>query len=90
MKHRLLGTEHDPVLARPQGQPFGWPAASLTPTPGVGPKQRAEAQLHESSKTRSLRFEGIATGGCYAGALRRPSFTAFAGDMTLDCTLARA
>ena len=70
MKHRLPRTENAPVLAGVKATPFGWPAASLDPTPGVGPKQRAEPRCTNPAKPGLYAASGlpvrprVRAGGC--------------------------
>jgi hypothetical protein len=61
MTRQLPRTECDPVLAGIKAKPFGWPAASLDPGSGRSPNAASGSRLHEPSKIRSLRFQGIAS-----------------------------
>ena len=84
MNDRIPRTQRDRVLLDVKAKPSGGLRPALTPTAGAVPKQRAAARCAESSKIRSLRFQGIA--GFDAGSewfrFRAASPAAGAGDVT--------
>jgi len=54
-------TERDRVLVDVKAKALGWPTASLDPDSGRGPRARSGTPApRESTKFRSLRFQGIA------------------------------
>ena len=69
MTRQLPRTECDPVLAGVKAKPFGWPTASLDPHCGRGRNAASGSPLHESSKIRSPRFQGIARTASSAGVV---------------------
>jgi len=63
MNDQLPRTESDLVLADVKAQPSGWPPASLDPAaPGELPRQQAgDRPTTETTRLKSLRFQGIAS-----------------------------